>query len=165
MKCFLAMPALFALGALADSSSTWAYTWTFSSSSSTWTSATYATDVAVANATATAVEVAASSVSTPAPWSEWLYTTSYTAEYSSGSSTWEVPTAVSYSEAQNFTSMIAAPTTAVSSTLEVLATTTTPPISPASTTAAAPSAFTGGAVSEKAMGLGALAVAGLAFVL
>ncbi|EXJ61823.1 hypothetical protein A1O7_02253 [Cladophialophora yegresii CBS 114405] len=164
MKSFLAMPAVFALGALAtDSSSSWAYTWTFSSSHSTWTSATYA---AVANATAaTAVEaVASSATTTNAPWSEWLYTTSYTATYSSGSSTWDIPTTVSYSEAQNFTSMIAAPTTAVSSSLEVKATTTTPASVPASTTAVA-SVFTGGAVSEKAMGLGALAVAGLAFVL
>jgi hypothetical protein len=156
MKSFLAIPALFALGAVADSASGWAFTWTFTSGHSTWTSAT----VAATSSTGT-TEAAASSTATS--YSEWLYTTSYNATYSSGTSTWAVPTAVSYSEAQNYTSMIPAPTksTAVSS-LTVKATTSA---AAASSTAPPASTFTGAAVHEKVVGMGALAVAGLAFVL
>jgi hypothetical protein len=157
MKSFLAIPALFALGALADAPSGWGFTWTFSSGHSTWTSATQAS-----NATVTSTEVAAA---TTASWSEWLYTTSYNATFSSGASTWAVPTAVSYSEAQNFTSMIPAPTTPVSSSVEVKTTSTAATTSTGSGAATTPSAFPGAAVNEKVVGLGALAVAGLALVL
>ncbi|KIW70133.1 hypothetical protein PV04_02434 [Phialophora macrospora] len=154
MKSFLAIPALFALGAIADSPSEWAFTWTFTSGHSTYTSATQAS-----NATTPSTEAAATSTS----WSEWLYTTSYTATFSSGTSTWAVPTVVSYSEAQNFTSMIPAATTPVSTSSDVKATSTT--ASSSSGTAATPSSFSGAAVNEKVVGMGALAVAGLALVL
>ncbi|KIW31125.1 uncharacterized protein PV07_02802 [Cladophialophora immunda] len=155
MKSFLAIPALFALGAVADS---WGFTWTFSNEHSTWTSCTYASE----NATTTSVEVSTSS----GPWSEWTSTTSYTATYSSGASTWGIPTAVSYSVASNFTSMIPAPTEATST----VALTTSAPVTSveASKTSAAPSAFTGAAVPNvngKIAGMGAVAMAGLALVL
>jgi len=159
MKSFLAIPALFALGAVADSSSDWGFTWTFTSGHSTFTSATVAT--AWGNATTTAAEAVATSTS----WSEWIYTTSYTATYSSGTSTWAIPTAVSYSEAQNFTSMIPAPKGTVTSSVSLKATTSAPASVAASSTKGSPSTFTGAAVNDKAIGLGALAVAGLAFVL
>jgi hypothetical protein len=158
MKSFLAIPALFALGAVADSASGWGFTWTFTSGHSTWTSATAA---ATSPATWTTTEAAATSTATA---SEWGYTTDYTATYSSGTSTWVVPTVVSYSEAQNYTSMIPAPPkSTVMSSLTVKATTSVAAAS--STTAAPASTFTGAAVHEKVVGMGALAVAGLAFVL
>ncbi|OAP64393.1 hypothetical protein AYL99_00365 [Fonsecaea erecta] len=157
MKSFLAIPALFALGAVADS---WGFTWTFSNEHSTWTSCTYATE----NATATPVEVSTSTAS----WSEWTSTTSYTATYSSGASTWGIPTAVSYSVASNWTSMIPAPTSATSTV--PLSTTAAPVTSSveATKTTAVPSAFTGAAapnVNGKIAGMGAVALAGLALVL
>ncbi|KIX94859.1 uncharacterized protein Z520_09549 [Fonsecaea multimorphosa CBS 102226] len=165
MKSFLAIPALFALGAVADS---WGFTWTFSNEHSTWTSCTYASE----NATTT---TASSEVSTTSsgPWSEWIYTTSYTATYSSGASTWGIPTAVSYSEASNFTSMIPAVTssTAASVTSSALLTTSVAATSTsvaASSTSAAASTFTGAAapnVNGKIAGMGAVAMAGLALVL
>ncbi|KIW85028.1 hypothetical protein Z517_00416 [Fonsecaea pedrosoi CBS 271.37] len=159
MKSFVAVPALFALGALADG---WAFTWTFSNGHSTWTSCTSA----AANATVAPVEVSTSN----APWSEWTSTTSYTATYSSGASTWGIPTAVSYSVASNFTSMIPAPTTSTQATATAVAPTTSAPATSveASKTSAAPSAFTGAAapnVNGKIAGIGAVAMAGLALVL
>jgi len=171
MKSFIAIPALFALSAVADMSA-WEFTWTFSDKHSTWTSAT---SMATENATTTATASAESTAT--ASWSEWIMTTSYTAPYSSGTSTWAVPTVVSYSEANNYTSMIHAPpsssaTTVVSSILSSVtssAAITPPPMSTivaSSTTASAPPAtFTGAAVQGQIVGMGALAVAGLALVL
>ncbi|KIW88220.1 uncharacterized protein Z519_11331 [Cladophialophora bantiana CBS 173.52] len=160
MKSFLAIPALFALGAIAGSDSTWGFTWTFSSGHSTWTSCTYAS----ANAT-TATSAAASNTA----WSEWTSTTSYTATYSSGASTWTIPTSVSYSVASNWTSMIPAPTSSSVYSSEVAPTTAAPATSvEASKTSAVPSAFTGAAtpnVNGKIAGMGAVAIAGLALVL
>ncbi|EXJ66302.1 uncharacterized protein A1O5_10454 [Cladophialophora psammophila CBS 110553] len=161
MKSFLAIPALFALGAVAGSDSAWGFTWTFSSGHSTWTSCTYAS----ANATTATSAVPASNT----PWSEWTSTTSYTATYSSGASTWTVPTSVSYSVASNWTSMIPAPTSSSVYSNEVPSTTAAPATSvEASKTSAAPSAFTGAAapnVNGKIAGMGAVAIAGLALVL
>ncbi|RVX68225.1 hypothetical protein B0A52_08734 [Exophiala mesophila] len=108
----------------------------------------------------------------------WTSYTSYTATYSSGNSTWGVPTTLSYSIGEGWTSQIpAAPKTtsagsvtpaSTESAKSTLAPTTTvkPSTQAASSTSPTASAFTGAANTHgKMAGVGAMAMAGLALVL
>ncbi|EXJ91088.1 hypothetical protein A1O1_04195 [Capronia coronata CBS 617.96] len=165
MKVFIAIPVLFAASALAAPD--WSYTFTFSNAESTWTSYTYATGAP--NATTTGP--ASSTWTGP---EEFVSTTSYTAEFSSGTSTWGVPTVVSYSVGETWTSMIPAATGSTSAAVSSAASATTETAVAAgttlaaSTTSAAATSFTGAAapnVNGKLAGVGAIAVAGLALVL
>ena len=160
MKSFLAIPALFALGAVAETYSPWSFTWTFTSGHHTYTSATYAT-----NATTTTAST------TTGPWTESVSATSYTAAWSSGTSTWGIPTDVSYTVASNFTHMITAHGASSTYVSKSGVTATTPaPITsvvPASYTSSHVATFTGAAppnLNGKMAGMGAVAVAGLALV-
>ncbi|KAG9786562.1 hypothetical protein ABEF93_005128 [Exophiala dermatitidis] len=172
MKSFIAIPALFAATALAGSE--WAFTWTFSDAHGTWTSCSYAHS----NATATGPAATTSIASHTGTASEWTSATSYTAPYSSGSSTWGIPTTVSYDVGQGWTSMIPAPTSSaagektsenVKATTAATTTATAAGGNAAAKTSASPSHYTGAAVpirgSANMAGVGAVALAGLALVL
>lgn len=95
MKSFITLLPLAAL-ATADS---WGYTWT-GGETSTFASAPPVQTVAPSDYT-------------------WTFTTSYTATYSSANSTWGIPTVISYSACNSWTSMIPATTSAVPTTVPV----------------------------------------------
>lgn len=109
----------------------------------------------------------------------WTSYTSYTATYSSGASTWGVPTTLSYSIGEGWTSQIPAPQTSSASSVAPVSTESpkpttlapSPTVKPATTAAATTSptasAFTGAANinNGKIAGVGAMAMAGLALVL
>ncbi|KIV97046.1 hypothetical protein PV10_00848 [Exophiala mesophila] len=177
MKSFIAA-TLFAASALAIAPSgadyqtgDWGFTYTLPDGE---------TSVASAGgpATATASFPAALTQSASGGDKVWTSYTSYTATYSSGNSTWGVPTTVSYSVGEGWTSMIpAAPKTSSASSVtpastegakSTLAPTTTvkPSTHAASSTSPTASAFTGAAnTNGKMAGVGAMAMAGLALVL
>lgn len=153
MKSFFTIP-LFAAAAMAVAEPAWDFTFTYSDAHSTWTSVTEAT----ANPTIPVAPASTSAWTGPENWTSY---TSYTATYSSGSSTWGVPTTVSYSIASGWTSMI--PATSAPATTAKPSTS----VKPSSTVSQAPaSTFTGAAnIKGKMAGVGAVAMAGLALVL
>lgn len=149
MKSFIAIPALLALGAVAqDATSQWAFTWTFTSDGSTVTSATTATDT---------IGPVDATTSAPASGTS-IYVTSYTAVFSSGNVTQLVPTVVSYSEGSNFTSMIggpADPKTTTSSNATTTASSSSASLTSSGSSTGSSTDFSFGSASATTSGAGA----------
>jgi hypothetical protein len=171
MKSIIALSALIA-AALATPDN-WAFTWSGSDAKGEWTSTTAAAATTTASTVATITSASASAGSSSV-WQGhkggWTSCTSYTATYSSGSSTWAVPTQVSYTISDNWTSMLPPAVSSPASPSVVPAkaeTTVAPVVSSYSATTPAAATYTGGAAAAAVnmAGVGAVAFAGLAMVL
>lgn len=178
MKSFIAA-TLFAASVLAVAPSgadtetgEWGFTFTMADGKTSATAAAGVPAETTASFPAALTQVASGSGGV------WTSYTSYTATYSSGASTWGVPTTLSYSIGEGWTSQIPAPQTSTASSLAPASTesakpttlapspTVKPSTSAAATTSPTASAFTGAAnINGKMAGVGAMAMAGLALVL